>query len=202
MVPRGTDARLFKEMVIVGNPQFTKACVGAVQLGLATLQLVSAASNPRVAAYGYGSYVYTIIPYAIGSIINIIAAVFTSSYVDLTEFELKAGEDESAEEEEDKVSAMLLSTNAVILELAVYLAIVGGITRFRPGISSRAQRGWFVLWAVVGTIYGVTLRSGILRDEDEDDKWFHSYVFSFCAGAAAIGGVVAMIQQYLHLFQC
>ena len=83
----GTPARLFVPTLIQGNSQLFKALVGAFQLALATLQLISS-SNPRVAAYGYGSFVYTIIPYAIGSGINIACAIFTTSYIDITEMEL------------------------------------------------------------------------------------------------------------------
>lgn len=63
-----------------------KALVGAIQLVFATLQLVSVA-DPQVAAYGYGAFIYTIIP-SIGSIVNLIAALLTQSYADLTEVEI------------------------------------------------------------------------------------------------------------------
>ena len=94
-VPRGTSATRFVPTLISGNSQLLKAVVGAIQLALATLQLVSA-NNPRVAAYGYGSFVYTIIPYAIGSSINVICAIFTNGYHDITEMDMASdsGEDE------------------------------------------------------------------------------------------------------------
>jgi hypothetical protein len=64
-----------------------KAVVGAIQLVPATLQLISA-SNPQVAAYGYGSFIYTIILYAIGSTINVACMIFTDGYFDITKMEL------------------------------------------------------------------------------------------------------------------
>ena len=92
-VPRGTPATLFVPTLISGNSQLLKAVVGAIQLALATLQLVSA-NNPQVAAYGYGSFVYTIIPYAIGSSINVICAIFTTGYNEITEMDMASDSDE------------------------------------------------------------------------------------------------------------
>ena len=97
-VPRGTPAKLFEPILINGNSQLLKAVLGAIQLALATLQLISS-NNPRVAAYGYGSFIYTIIPYAIGSGINVICAIFTSGYNDITEMVLVPDPSSSDEEE-------------------------------------------------------------------------------------------------------
>jgi hypothetical protein len=108
------------------------------------------------------------------------------------------------------------------VQLAIYLVIIGAITRFRSGISSRAQRGWFMSWALIGIIYG-----SLSYEEDVDDEYMQevkiyrvsrahggiwhgspadsgwSAWFIGCVlGAATIGGVVAMVQQYLHLVQC
>ena len=97
-VPRGTPAKLFEPTLINGNSQLLKAVLGAIQLALATLQLISS-NNPRVAAYGYGSFIYTIIPYAIGSAINVVCAIFTTGYSDITEMVL-APDPLSTDEEE------------------------------------------------------------------------------------------------------
>ena len=86
-VPPGTPATLFVPTLISGNSQLMQAVLGAIQLALATLQLVSV-NDPRVAAYGYGSFVYTIIPYAVGSSINAICAILTSGYNDITEMDM------------------------------------------------------------------------------------------------------------------
>ena len=89
----------------------------------------------------------------------------------------------------------------VFLALACYLAIVGGITRFRPGISTKVQRGWFVSWAVTGTLFGL-----LPVDETVKSTGFVAATarvsLACIAGMAAFGGILAMIQQYLHLFQC
>jgi hypothetical protein len=59
-VPRGTPAIFFTPIMVQGSSQLTKALIGAIQLGFATVQLLSSA-NPRVAAYGCGAFIYTII---------------------------------------------------------------------------------------------------------------------------------------------
>jgi hypothetical protein len=96
-------------------------------------------------------------------------------------------------------------TRFTLLEVAVYLVIVGGITHFHPGISSRAQRGWFLSWALLGIIYGLGFINQLPPSEAGFTKVRVELVRIFAAmiiGAATIGGIVAMIQQYLHLFQC
>ena len=87
--------------------------------------------------------------------------------------------------------------------LTVYLAIVGGKTRFRPGISSPAQRGWFVSWAIIGILYGsmFSLFTRIRNPSSAMQRW-RNVVLSFITGAATVGGVVAMVQQYLQFVEC
>jgi hypothetical protein len=110
----------------------------------------------------------------------------------------------------------------VNLQIYSFFGTVGGLTRFRQGISTRAQRGWFISWPLIGMIYGA-LASGASRYEDtsrqtvkiaavpqENSTWDGLHEDSNTAqllgalvlGAATIGGVVAMVQQYLHLIEC
>jgi hypothetical protein len=120
-----------------------------------------------------------------------------------------------------------LEMAAAILQYVIYLAIVGGVTRFRSGISSRAQRGWFMSWALIGTIYGCFVGAAATYEEHaakectqevrilkvprtKEDGWrgapevtgFFWWAVSCSCGAATIGGVIAMVQQYLHFVQC
>jgi hypothetical protein len=47
----------------------------------------------------------------------------------------------------------------------VYLAIVGGVTHFQPGISSHAENGWFVL---LPSGFGFIMRDGALWDQGQE----------------------------------
>jgi hypothetical protein len=289
MIPRGTSARLFRPIMVEGGSQLIKALVGAIQLVFATFQLIST-NNPKVSAYGYGSFVYTIIPYAFGSLINLIGALMTNTYSDLTEMELSIVDNEpisSSERAErghplsttpsqdavevvgtqnishphptpivrtdlehpkeehsssddakihlhpevtmasEKRFATIFSRTSLLL-IASYLAIVGAISRFRNGISTQAQRGWFLSWGIVGILYGLILSMFdasevdviICRKQDEathtkirqKDSALHRiiddvgqyYVIAvlMTAGSATIGGIIAMVQQYLHIYEC
>jgi hypothetical protein len=107
---------------------------------------------------------------------------------------------ETNEVEVDQVLSLV-----VYLHLAIYLAIVGGKTRFRPGNSSRAQRGWFVSWAVIGIVYGALFSAYAKRTVDNKARSVTSVALvlvAFIFGAATIGGVVAMVQQYLQFVEC
>jgi hypothetical protein len=72
-----------------------KSLVGAIQLIFATQQLLSV-PDPQVAAYGYGAFTYTSIPYAFGSIIHLMAVICIKNYVDLTEVEINSGDSDAA----------------------------------------------------------------------------------------------------------
>lgn len=181
IVPRGTHADLFVPTMIKSRGVTVKALLGGAQIYFATLQLVSAA-DPQVAAYGYGAFIYTIIPYALGSFINLISLISTGDYIDLTEMEIQADTiqtDDTMEIQDDTLqrkSNDIMEIEAApinwrssdikgdvmfmtgLLQFAIYLAVVGGVTRFRPGISSSAQRGWFMSWALCGTLYGYLAR--------------------------------------------
>jgi hypothetical protein len=109
----------------------------------------------------------------------------------------------------------------ISLQIYSFFGIVGGLTRFRPGISTRAQRGWFISWPLIGIIYGQfstskyekitrqTVKIAAVPQEnstwdgrhdafEDEAPWITVLVF----GAATIGGVVAMVQQYVHLIEC
>jgi hypothetical protein len=212
-VPRGTLAKRFQPMLIEGSSQLLKAFVGAIQLALATLQLVSA-TDSQVAAYGYGAFIYTIIPYAFGSVLNVTGALMTNSYNDLTEMRLahvpvdsgspaaaplsedieqwrtvltshgydvfkRSHEDDDEPEYRRKVSVRMEPESKpplgilCIIEVALYLGILGGLTHFRPGISKPVERGFFVSWVVIGIVgfYLTTIlsdsRSVRIFDADE-----------------------------------
>ncbi|PVG01508.1 hypothetical protein CPB86DRAFT_835296 [Serendipita vermifera] len=312
MIPRGTPANMFRFIMVEGNSQLFKAVIGAIQLAFATIQLVSTTS-PRISAYGYGSFTYTIIPYAFGSLINLFGSIMTDSYQDLTEMELideaaidEAAIDEAAIDEaaidEAAIDEAVVSTSTseegpasshivigpfrmridpsfsrnfprvtALLKLLeqspdplfdelrdqttrpakwtmkseeitdystyflgiflcmLHLAIVGGLSRFRNGISTQAERGWFMSWSILGTCYGmfsfnifanadlgkvIICQSGDERSREKirlrqpklaallSKFRGPTKLLQLLVGVATIGGVVTMIKQYIRIYQC
>ena len=92
------------------------------------------------------------------------------------------------------------------LQLALYLAIIGGITRFRSGISSPAQRGWFISWALCGIFFGNVdlFRDTRIGQLVEGGLWVMviEYLWRIVMGTAAVGGLVVMVQQYMQFVEC
>ncbi|KAF7367615.1 hypothetical protein MSAN_00825000 [Mycena sanguinolenta] len=76
------------------------------------------------------------------------------------------------------------------------LAIIGGLTKFRPGDSTKSQRVWLMMWLVFG--YGGAVRARIRLDMAQkfNSKWL---LFSSVYAVSAIGGMVVagkMLQEY------
>jgi hypothetical protein len=107
----------------------------------------------------------------------------------------------------------------VVFQFYIWLGIVAGLTRFRSGISTTAQRGWFVSWPLLGVIYGQSTAGKYFDTSEQAVKILASPARGFCwngrrrnvvmprlvlwtFGAATIGGVVAMVQQYLLFIEC
>ena len=160
MIPRGKH-HLFEikehERLFEHRTQL-KAVIGIIQLAFGVIQLVDT-SGGLVNRYGAGCYVFTIIPYALASLINGLAAIFTPQYSEIQELHLKADDGIDAAiktfrlHDYDSDQGMWL----FYLELVTYLAIMGGMTRFHNRESTIAQRGWLISWAIVGIVVGSLL---------------------------------------------
>jgi hypothetical protein len=53
----------------------------------------------------------------------------------------------------------IIEFSCAAVQVYLFIGILGGLTRFRPGISTRAQRGWFISWPLIGMIYGQYIAS-------------------------------------------
>ena len=169
MIPRGQHALFYTkehEHLFEHRTQL-KAVLGIIQLVFGVIQLVDT-SGALVNHYGTGCYVFTIIPYALASLINALAAIFTPQYSEIQELHLKAdvGRDavikafslgDSFDINEAGLPVIIQAYLHVILELVTYLAIMGGMTGFHQQASTIAQRGWLISWAIIGIFTGGTL---------------------------------------------
>ena len=127
---------MFVETMIQSSSSVMKVLIGGAQIYFSTLQLLSG-TDPQ---YAYSAFTYIIIPYALGNTINLISLFITGSYVDLTEMEI---ETDIIQWKSDDINELIVA-GIGLTECVVYLIVVGGITGFRPGISSCAQRGWIM----------------------------------------------------------
>lgn len=95
-----------------------------------------------------------------------------------------------------------LSTGFGILLSLVPLAIIGGLSRFRNGKSTKAQRGWTMSWWVFGLVSGYATGFASIEPEDyQRNKHFVKLGFIIYAGPA-IGGFVVVGQMLASYGTC
>jgi hypothetical protein len=92
---------------------------------------------------------------------------------------------------------------AVLAFVAPY-AIIGGLTGFKAGSSTSAQRGWTMSWLVIGQVYGgyiQILRKYAYPDLASDMSGAEMYVVTtlvvLFTGVPAIGGYVVVTQMII-----
>lgn len=121
-------------------------------------------------------------------------ALFTDLYLTVAEVDLALG---------------------VSVALGLPLAILGGISHFDEGESTRAQRGWVMGWLVVGAVYGVGFWRQVFRSGQEIYSSFGQRAGLMLAKAqvgplvmlaplavASIGGFVVVSQMILEYGDC
>ena len=232
MIPRGKH-HLFEikeHERLFGHRSQLKAVIGIIQLAFGVIQLVDT-SGGLVNRYGAGCYVFTIIPYALASLINGLAAIFTPQYSEIQELHRKADDGIDAAIKTFRLSDYDSDHSMWLfyLELVTYLAIMGGMTRFHNRESTIAQRGWLISWTIVGICVGSSLEGvgimfrkiwsqvkmkipgevtfigkindAVLELDERGDKWLPLFL-SIMYGVPTIGGLVVLSQQYLTNFVC
>jgi uncharacterized membrane protein HdeD (DUF308 family) len=235
VIPRGAYGSVEHIRKLDSNSKQLKAVVGIVNLVLGVMQVVTATGG-SVAKYGTGSYAFTIVPYLIASSINGLAAIFTPTYSEMQEFRLKEPDQEkcltqrtsriisllSLTTQHYNIREYLFSAVYFLLNIVVYVGIVGGMTHFEQKESTVAQRGWFISWAILGSAYGcagylVKLSEETIKNTHSDKEKAERQISSITSsssrmitsmatilsfGAPAIGGLVALCQQYLADYTC
>ena len=162
MIPRGQHALFYieKQEHLFEHGAQLKAFLGIIQLAFGIIQLVET-SGALVNRYGTGCYVFTIIPYALASLINGLAAIFTPQYSEIQELHLKDDVGKDAVIEAFSLDNSFNSFLMVILnsglQLVTYLAIMVVMTGFRKRESTIAQRGWLISWVLIGIASGAAL---------------------------------------------
>ncbi|KAK4701825.1 hypothetical protein P7C70_g4400, partial [Phenoliferia sp. Uapishka_3] len=152
VIPRGTDARLFDSINVAGENTAIPAVFGVGQLVFSGLQLANATS-PQVKYLGYGAPVFTIIPFFVGTTVNIVAAIFTPKFSGKIVLKPKPIDDRPKDSSVGPVKPF--PTCHFIFSIFAFLAWIGTIYATTSGHSGRSafyQRFGYSYWAVFGTV--------------------------------------------------
>ena len=181
-----------QEPMIPNSYSFLQSFIGFAQ-GLWAIITIYQARGDQIQQYGYAAFGLTVVPYAFMSVVNALAALLTPQYATLflirtpamTEAEQrgKAFFEAAYEVEllEVPASAVPSKWRAVIqfyvpLLLGVIpVAIIGGLSKFQAGHSTRLQRGFTMTWLAMGivagfAIHGATGDPGDPLEEEEEKK--------------------------------
>lgn len=105
--------------------------------------------------------------------------------------------------------SMLLFGSTIVVN-AIIIAIIGGLSRFRNGESTTAERVWTMLWLVFGFLMGFYIAVIPSLDEPKDkskaaklsdihERWGATMVIALTTAAPALGGfvvVATMLKAY------
>lgn len=177
----------------------------------------------QISRYGYAAFGLTVTPYIWMSLLNLCGNYFCAECPSFYLVKSQAMRDLARKEgicftgvvakltkeydeqlprlvEEDKEVNLyygLGSFLALLLGL-IPIAVVGGLTSFREGHSTRSQRGWLMTWLVFGMFVGPWIEvasSAAARDAAPWSAFFLLLLFA----APSIGGLVtvgSMIKEY------
>ncbi|KAF7367617.1 Pogo transposable element [Mycena sanguinolenta] len=234
-IPAGADAQ---SVVICTSQQTAKLLVAVWQTlyGAATLYR---ARGDQLARYGYAAFALTVIPYTVMSIVNLLGALLTPSYptmylvrsevmdelddgpepyFDGTVGVLEPAVGEQAEQQvplnrpyrflpDPGDTALLI---VLTVSVGIPLAIIGGLTKFKPGNSTHSQRVWLMMWLGFGSLGALFSRIPIVMAELLQLPFVRFYstiiptipnilLISLVYSVPAIGGMVVvgkMIKEY------
>jgi hypothetical protein len=172
---------------LTSNYGIAKTAIGIIQLVYACITLYRNRGN-QLQIYGYASYGLTVAQYAVMSLVNLFANLVTPQYptvymVRTNRMKWLENRDENGEtlgqfegtvadlsRERDshrpivrKRWIRLLVSIIAVLAFAAPYCIIGILTRFQPGTSTKAQRIWIMGWLIASQIFGFYLgwlRSG------------------------------------------
>lgn len=207
-----------------------KAIIAVFQ-SISGLVILSRPRGDQISLYGYASFGLTVTPYVIMSIMNLCAGIILPEYPTVFIVLSKASDKAVAEggridgavgrlievEEERQKPTVEIKPHSwkfigesfafLIVPLifgAIPLAVIDGLTHFKKGDSTTAQRVWTMMWLVFGIFFGplfevsyywhgVTENSE--RERDALDALASEIIFLGLVGCPAIGGFVVVGQM-------
>jgi hypothetical protein len=203
-----------------------KGCVAICQLLFSCFTLYHTRGN-QIELYGYAAYGLTVIPYAIMSLVNLIATLLTPHYSTMFmvrtqamlaaeeaggRFEgvvatVEASQDNRQDAQDFRPGLYGLSVLIGIMALIAPYIILKVLTGFETGGSTTAQRVWTMTWLVFGQFVGFGAALTVLESWkleklalDKDAVISVVYIFTFATGA--IGGFVVVGQMLVVHGNC
>ena len=200
-----------------------KSCIAICQLLFSCFTLYHARGN-QIELYGYAAFGFTVVPYAVMSIVNLIANLLVPHYPTL--YMVRTPTMDQAEEAGGQFEGVVavqahnirnpeVAPSPVLLLFSWFLLLLGIVTpyiiltlmtNFDAGESTRAQRSWTMAWLVVGEVYGLLASVAgwffWLEEADTDSGLRVSGLLLLGAVAAAVGGFVVVGQMLIVHGQC
>jgi hypothetical protein len=219
------DADVIVSNEISSSYSFIKGLFAVLQTFFASATLYRTRGD-QLQRYGYAAFGLTVTPYLVMSVVNLFGTILTPDYpvVYLVESEVmsealrhdgarfegmvgRIQEENSAIEEVDAVGYSRFGFNHVYKILlhfsvgyalgSISLAITGGISGFRAGQSTKAERVWTMMWLVCGIMIGTAVQS----------PEFSSFsglsliaIIIYCA--PAVGGFIVVGQMLQNYGSC
>jgi len=206
---------------ISSSQSHLKSCIALCQLLFSCFTLYHTRGN-QVQLYGYAAFGFTVVPYAVMSLVNLVANLMSPHYPMvymvrtplMNQAEEAGGRFEGVVGVQNSVNYINFKTASlsnILFWLLLILAIITpyiilkSMTNFDAGDSTQAQRGWTMGWLVVGQLYGLlTAFAGFTFWLDDSLSSSQRYILcaSIVPSAAAIGGFVVVGQMLVVHGQC
>ncbi|KAL8277001.1 hypothetical protein RQP46_010636 [Phenoliferia psychrophenolica] len=167
---RRTDARLFVPIDTPGDGAVGSAFAGIFNVTLSTIQLF-VLDTAVVTKFGYGAYIFTLLPYAVSALINTLAAITTPKYpsmILLTPKPFSQWKEHSGVGKSNPAPLVLHSIVAGFT-LIFYITYVLSVTGAHGGESTILQRIFLLAWPIAGIAFGA-------------DEWAALFVLEFVVG--------------------
>jgi len=211
---------------ISSSQSHLKSCIAICQLLFSCFTLYHTRGN-QIQLYGYAAFGFTVVPYAVMSVVNLVSNLLVPHYptLYLVRTPLMNQAEEAGGRFEGVVGTVPTTRNPdadldvatlpvvlfwflLILAIITPYIILKAMTNFDAGDSTPAQRGWTMGWLAVGQLYGLlTAGAGLVFWMQDPDTGSRLPLSGHLLGlvvpsAAGIGGFVVVGQMLVVHGQC
>ncbi|MCJ1427915.1 hypothetical protein MMC29_005821, partial [Sticta canariensis] len=218
-------------LLLSSNFNAVSVLIALGQLAFAITTLYRSRGD-QIARYGYAAFGLTVTPYAFMSLINLLGNLICPQYSalylveskEMTEaralpdasFEGCVGKlmdeprnDQGARRTHGYFSRLLFSWALLLIPIGLSIAVIAGLSHFKKGSSTFAQRAWTMSWLAVGgwvvispnnTI--IERRASMTGTKDGMGIYLYSWLLALIYPVPAIGGFVVVGQMLREYGSC